>query len=224
MNIQEITNLLLAISAVFGAIMAVLGYLKSAKTQKSMKLLEVAKKNEVQDNQITEILDEIKDIKKKLAELQTENKEISEFIEELKNVRNFKGAILDVANRAISTNEHLSNDFKSLIIEGAEVAATFFTNAFIFKLYKEPKLFEISALSQLRGLRSGTGNNQNFPNPLKDAIKSQIAYPLIARMKAAFMKIENTDDLNSYSVIVIVFIENFIYDSIKLVTSMQNHK
>ena len=202
-NLTELAGLLVAITGLISI------YLQWRNTKK-IALMSVEKKNEDQDARLAKVEAEV-DV------LGVTIRKVNEYFEREDFLRRLKQQIRTRANSFVEQERFVSNDFKSLIFEGADRAAWFFADVWRDEIYTNTEILQSRAIGVLRGLRSGVGGNVNFPPELKDAIKNKIAYPKITRLAMDFKNSPHPITKARFEALVLEFLDGFIFESVTLV-------
>lgn len=202
----ELAALITAVAALLGAVAGIVGLVLQRRTGKAVALLSVEKKNEVQDKKIARIEAE-------LAALGAAILRVNKYFEKEDFIEELKRSIRDRANTFAEHNKDVPKPFVSLVFDGTNHAAWFFSDAWRDGWFDSPETLSERAISVLRGLRSGTGNNVNLPDEYKDNLKIRVAYPLVRRLAMSLRNSPHPVTPSDYQKVVLAFIDDFINES-----------
>ena len=167
-----------------------------------------------QNNKIDELTTEVKNLK-------NEASHSAEYVKAVQFRESFGSKVREVGFAAVKSQD-LPSELESLILEGTSKAGIFFVEIHKsgVKNLNSDKIDLIFRQGRaiLRSLRSGTGNNQNITEDIKNQIKLEVAYPLLIDLKnklELFSKGNYNGQTNlMYEKLVLKWIEDFVKKSI----------
>lgn len=204
------------VAAAIIAILQALGLARQRKTDENIESVKASMHDQKQDKKIEELSSQVQGLSQAVTK-------ITSFIDAIQFRQKFASKIKEIGRVAVKS-DNIPTEFKSLILEGVNKAAEFFS-----EIHKEGvkdltenrvDLIYQEMISILRGLRSGIGNNRNISNEMKDAIKTKVAYPLMDDLRRnlnLFVSNNYNGKTNSvFEQMAINFTSKFISESIKL--------